>query len=300
MTILDVPPSVRSSSQRSASVVVGYDASAEARDALRVAAARVGPFGRLVVVYAARPTSQWLDSSFYADAVAWRKAEEREVLDELNRLDFGDVDVDVEVVDGPPAEAIVRAARHHDAVEIVVGSRGLGFLRAALGSVSQRTHRTYERRGAGRRGACEPRTQAGRRQRRRHVHRAAAHRDLTVRARRAGAGPPSQPHRRRRVRAAAGDAKRLVSGVVADPGLRPIDAGPLRRARRQRGQDDRLTALRRIGAVRRYAEAVAPGASALSASSEAFTPRGSTMTGQRASAATRRETPPRSTARTGP
>src|SRR4051794_6984854 len=45
--------------------------------------------------------------------------------------------------------------------------------------------------------------------------------------------------------------------------------------------------------------AMVPGAAA-SASSGAFTPLGRTITGQLASATTRRDTPPRSTARSGP
>jgi nucleotide-binding universal stress UspA family protein len=47
-----------------------------------------------------------------------------------------DVDYELELLDGPPAEAIIAAARACDADEIVIGSRGFGRLRAALGSVS--------------------------------------------------------------------------------------------------------------------------------------------------------------------
>ena len=46
--------------------------------------------------------------------------------------------------------------------------------------------------------------------------------------------------------------------------------------------------------------AAAPGDASMSASSEAFTPRGRTITGHRASAVRRRDTPPSSTARSGP
>ena len=37
---------------------------------------------------------------------------------------------------GPPVESLVRVAQARDAAEIVVGARGLGRFRAALGSVS--------------------------------------------------------------------------------------------------------------------------------------------------------------------
>ena len=47
-----------------------------------------------------------------------------------------DVDYELELVEGDPAEALASSAREHDAGEIAIGSRGFGKLRAALGSVS--------------------------------------------------------------------------------------------------------------------------------------------------------------------
>jgi len=47
-----------------------------------------------------------------------------------------DVDYELELVEGHPAEALAVSAREHDADEIAIGSRGLGKLRATLGSVS--------------------------------------------------------------------------------------------------------------------------------------------------------------------
>ena len=41
------------------------------------------------------------------------------------------------MLEGPPAEVLIRAATVREADEIVVGSRGLGRIRGALGSVSQ-------------------------------------------------------------------------------------------------------------------------------------------------------------------
>ena len=41
------------------------------------------------------------------------------------------------MLEGRPAEVLIRAAAVRDADEIVVGSRGLGRIRGALGSVSQ-------------------------------------------------------------------------------------------------------------------------------------------------------------------
>lgn len=41
------------------------------------------------------------------------------------------------MLEGSPADVLIRAGAVRDAHEIIVGSRGLGRLRAALGSVSQ-------------------------------------------------------------------------------------------------------------------------------------------------------------------
>jgi nucleotide-binding universal stress UspA family protein len=48
------------------------------------------------------------------------------------------VTIEAELADGPAAQALTEVARLHDAREIVVGSRALRGIRAALGSVSQR------------------------------------------------------------------------------------------------------------------------------------------------------------------
>jgi nucleotide-binding universal stress UspA family protein len=53
--------------------------------------------------------------------------------------------IEFEVLEGPPAEVLIRVAAVRDADEIVVGSRGLGRLRGALGSVSQEVLREAAR-----------------------------------------------------------------------------------------------------------------------------------------------------------
>jgi nucleotide-binding universal stress UspA family protein len=126
-------------------IVTGYDGSAEARHALTVAADRAGPGGTVVVVHATPPASAWLDSPFYDDAVAARMRQEREIRRDLRSVDFGDVHAEIETVAGPAAAAIMQAARSRDAAEIVVGSRGLGTVRALLGSVSQDLVRRADR-----------------------------------------------------------------------------------------------------------------------------------------------------------
>jgi nucleotide-binding universal stress UspA family protein len=126
-------------------VVVGYDGSAHARRALEVAAERAQPGGKVVVVYAVSPASESLDSSLHANLVAARMRREDEIVGELADVELGNVRLEVELVDGPAPAALIREARNHDADEIVVGSRGLGAIRATLGSVSHELLRHADR-----------------------------------------------------------------------------------------------------------------------------------------------------------
>ena len=119
-------------------IVVGYDGSNESRAALTVAAARAGEGGTVVAVFAAEPASDWLDTAYYDSAVKSRQAWTQRIFDELSSIELDNVTIEAELTDGPAAQALTEVARLHDAREIVVGSRGLRGIRAALGSVSQR------------------------------------------------------------------------------------------------------------------------------------------------------------------
>jgi nucleotide-binding universal stress UspA family protein len=55
------------------------------------------------------------------------------------------VTVEAEFVDGPLPEALAEVARRHHAGEIVVGSRGMGRVRAAMRSVAHRLLRIADR-----------------------------------------------------------------------------------------------------------------------------------------------------------
>jgi nucleotide-binding universal stress UspA family protein len=126
-------------------IVVGYDGSNESRAALTLAAARAGDGGTVVAVFAAEPPSDWLDTAFYDSAVRSRQASMERVFDELSSIELENVTIEGELADGPPARALTDVARLHGAREIVVGSRGLRGIRAALGSVSQRLLQTADR-----------------------------------------------------------------------------------------------------------------------------------------------------------
>jgi len=114
-------------------VVVGYDGSDNARAALDYASRRVDAAGgRLLAVSAYDAPSDWLGSPWYQRSLDAHRGRADEVLRELR--DRSGLETDL--VQGPPAEALARSAQARDAAEIVVGARGLGRFRGALGSVS--------------------------------------------------------------------------------------------------------------------------------------------------------------------
>ena len=119
-------------------IVVGYDGSDGARAAFDYAVARAGghPAGRVVATYAYAAPADWLGFPNYQDALDEHRLRGRRVLDELEEEGVVAGEIETELIEGPPADALVRVAHAHDADELVVGSRGLGRFRAALGSVS--------------------------------------------------------------------------------------------------------------------------------------------------------------------
>lgn len=121
----------------SPTAVVGWDGSQAARSALRYAAERARrDGGSLVVVSAYEPPASFLGTPYYQRALADSQARARELLAELEREETFGVDLDTDLAEGPPAQALARASAARNAHAIVVGSRGLGRFRAALGSVS--------------------------------------------------------------------------------------------------------------------------------------------------------------------
>jgi len=117
-------------------IVVGYDGSEHARAALEYAAERARDGGRLVVVRAYEAPSEWLGHPYYARALDEHRERGRKQLAELEAAADLGIELEGDLLEGPPASALSRAAAARDAAEIVVGSRGLGHFRAALGSVS--------------------------------------------------------------------------------------------------------------------------------------------------------------------
>lgn len=129
-------------------MAVGYDGSEEARAAVAYAAKRAGREGRVIVVYAFGPPPDWLGAPNYQHVLDDHQGHGRAVLDALI-LEGGDdlveTNYSLELIGGPPGEALVNVAAAENADEIVLGSRGFGRVRAALGSVSQDVLRHADR-----------------------------------------------------------------------------------------------------------------------------------------------------------
>jgi nucleotide-binding universal stress UspA family protein len=105
-------------------IVVGYDGSTEARHAATWAARRAAPNGRIVLVVASKPRHRWLPTEVARTAAERRKRGHALVEELLMDAEDAllDIRVDAHVVDAQPAEALLDAAREHQASEIVVGS----------------------------------------------------------------------------------------------------------------------------------------------------------------------------------
>jgi nucleotide-binding universal stress UspA family protein len=117
-------------------LVVGYDRTDSARDAVRWAARELAPDGKLVLVHAARP--------LHAPASPLTSAEERRrtgraLIDELLLESEGsllDLEIVAEISDGDPVTALTRAASTHGAHAIVIGSDQHSRLQRAVGTVT--------------------------------------------------------------------------------------------------------------------------------------------------------------------
>jgi nucleotide-binding universal stress UspA family protein len=118
-------------------VVLGYDGSDAARAALQYAGGRAADGGHLYVVCVSEPPPAFLGSPYYQRVLDESLGHARELGEEALSLLPAGANAATELLEGSPAESIIRVAQTRDADEIVVGSRGLGKVRAALGSVSQ-------------------------------------------------------------------------------------------------------------------------------------------------------------------
>lgn len=115
--------------------VVGYDGSEHAREALSYAARRVAGDGVLIAVYAAEAPPQFRGTPEYESFFDVSSKHGRAVLEELPEQVDG-VECRAVLMRGPASRVLVQVAAEENADEIVVGTRGYGRFRAALGSVA--------------------------------------------------------------------------------------------------------------------------------------------------------------------
>ena len=119
-----------------APIIVGYDGSPESKLALQVAAERAGPDDTVVPIHVTLPAPDWFGTSSYDPIVEQTHHAAKILLAEIDDIDVGDATVQPDLIEGDPAEALMRVARSRGAREIIVGSRGRGRFRALLGSTS--------------------------------------------------------------------------------------------------------------------------------------------------------------------
>ena len=125
-------------------IVLGYDGEPGSRAALQTAVAIAGAFKRpLVIAFGYAPAP--MGGSVLDLSKAVQELGEKitgEAVQVVHGIDAS-VEVQVELVNDRPAEAILRAAEQYDALAIVVGAAGRGPIAGALlGSVTyQVVHR---------------------------------------------------------------------------------------------------------------------------------------------------------------
>jgi nucleotide-binding universal stress UspA family protein len=120
-------------------IVLATDGSSDAERALEYARdLALRDDAQVIVVHAFEPIPGYLGVETKSDVAARHVGAGREIADRAGeRLEEAGVDVETEVLQGPPAEAILRVAQGRQADLIVMGTRGRGGLTSLLlGSVS--------------------------------------------------------------------------------------------------------------------------------------------------------------------
>ncbi|RDI96050.1 universal stress protein [Meiothermus sp. QL-1] len=121
-------------------ILLAFDGSTHAQKAATLAADLARRYGaRLLVLHAFDPVPDYLGEPFLQQAIARRTEAAERVAAEARVLLEGLSDLEIEILEGPPAEAILRAAEVRQPDLIVMGTRGLGQLKGLLlGSQSQK------------------------------------------------------------------------------------------------------------------------------------------------------------------
>jgi nucleotide-binding universal stress UspA family protein len=122
-------------------ILLATDDSRHAQRALEYArdlALRDG--AQVIVVHAFEPIPRYLGEPMWSEIVGIHVSKGREIANRaMEELKDAGVDAEIEALEGPPAEAILRVAEVREVDLIVMGSRGHGELTSLLlGSVSHR------------------------------------------------------------------------------------------------------------------------------------------------------------------
>lgn len=119
-------------------ILVAYDGSTHADAALDMAADMAQRYGAALVLLHAYPhVSDMLGTPHYDEMLAARTLLGKNILDAARARLPAELEVETQLIEGPPAHAILRVAAEEGCDLIVVGSRGRGQLAGLLlGSVS--------------------------------------------------------------------------------------------------------------------------------------------------------------------
>jgi nucleotide-binding universal stress UspA family protein len=121
-------------------ILLVTDGSAPAKRAADFAASLAARFGsKIVVLHAYNPVPPYLGQPYYNEALAGVLQEAHVLVDEVieHLREMGVTDVIKDVLEGPAADAILRAAEARKPDLIVLGARGMSTWQGLLlGSVS--------------------------------------------------------------------------------------------------------------------------------------------------------------------
>lgn len=115
----------------SAGIVVGYDGSDCAREAVRVAVEVGKAYGEKVIIafgYELNPVA----GEMHDYHLALKELAQKRLNEALELASTGDIDVEAVIVERQPARGLVELADERDARVIVVGTRGESPIRGAL------------------------------------------------------------------------------------------------------------------------------------------------------------------------
>jgi nucleotide-binding universal stress UspA family protein len=120
-------------------IVVGYDGSDYSDEAVRAACALAGDGSRVTVVTAYHVPPELTAFEFFEEVVGAFKSSAEEVSRAARgAASEGPFEVEYVTAQGAPAQVLAECAAKRDADLVVVGSHGVGRMRAALGGVTSK------------------------------------------------------------------------------------------------------------------------------------------------------------------